>query len=74
MDTTNIKPSQLRKYPLEIFVYCLAVAVVFLTYEYIRLSDYVRNDLTDYAIQMKATMMKNDEQVRELINTIKNHN
>lgn len=68
---SEAKPSQIRKYLFEYALIALTGAVALLFVMIINLNTYIRKDLTEQKIKTEATILKNNEVIRELINSYK---
>jgi len=68
MNVADIKPSQLRKYLYEYVLIVLALCVAYLFIRTEKLNSYIRNELTTQKIEAQATILKNNEAIRDLLN------
>jgi len=68
MNVTDIKPSQLRRYLYEYALIFLVLSVGYLFVRTEQLNSYIRNDLTTQKIEAQATILKNNEAIRGLLN------
>ena len=71
MSVTDIKPSKHRRYPFEYASIALTLSVVYLFIRTENLNTYIRNDLTKQKIEAQATILNNNQAIKDLINTYK---